>query len=154
MYIHTWSIFYLICSFLSESFLPRAYVINIISFTQNIWRHNINRYPPFPCFLPSPFLTCCANLPTSFGGKGRHLRRWLVAQPLHQTVFWCFPHFKANARIPVHSPQDHFIITLIISDWRDWRDTQGKWPLARNPDRSWWHRHTSLKLSWPPPMAP
>jgi hypothetical protein len=24
---------------------------------------------------PSPFLTCCATLPTSFGGKGPHLRR-------------------------------------------------------------------------------
>ena len=40
----------------------------------------------FPYFLPSPFLTCCAILPTSFGGKGPHLRRWLVAQSLHQTV--------------------------------------------------------------------
>jgi hypothetical protein len=28
----------------------------------------------------------------------------------------------------VHSPQDHFIITLIISDRRDWRNTRGKWP--------------------------
>ena len=25
--------------------------------------------------LPSPFLTCCAILPTSFGGKVPHLRR-------------------------------------------------------------------------------
>ena len=23
-----------------------------------------------------------------------------------------------------------------------------RWPPARNPDRSWCHRHTSLKLSW------
>ena len=29
----------------------------------------------FPYFLPSPFLTCFAILPTSFGGKGSHLRR-------------------------------------------------------------------------------
>ena len=50
---------------------------------------------------------------------------------------------KANASRPVHSPLDHFIIILIISNWRD---TRGKWPLARNPDRSSWHRHTSLKL--------
>ena len=53
---------------------------------------------------------------------------------------------KANVRRSVHSPQDHFIITLIISDRRDWRDTQGKWPLARNPGRSWWHRHTNWKF--------
>ena len=26
------------------------------------------------------------------------------------------------------------------------RDTRGKWPFSRNPNRSWWHRHTSLKL--------
>ena len=31
-------------------------------------------------FLSSPFLTWCAILPTSFGGKGPHLERWLVAQ--------------------------------------------------------------------------
>ena len=31
-------------------------------------------------------------------------------------------------------------------DRHDWRETRGKWSLARNPDRSWWHRHTSLKL--------
>ena len=55
-------------------------------------------------------------------------------------VFWGF---SSVVRRSVHSPQDHFIITLIISDRRD---TRGKWPLARNPDRSWWHRHTSVKL--------
>ena len=33
--------------------------------------------PPFHYFFPSPFLTCCAILPTSFGGKGPHLRRLL-----------------------------------------------------------------------------
>ena len=48
---------------------------------------------------------------------------------------------KTNANL-----RDRFSITLIISDRRDRRDTLGKWPLARNPDRSWWHRHTSLKL--------
>ena len=31
--------------------------------------------PSLPSFLPSPFLTCCAILPTSFGEKGSHLRR-------------------------------------------------------------------------------
>ena len=30
----------------------------------------------------------------------------------------------------------------------------GKCPLARNPDRSWWHRHTSLKIFCLRPMAP
>ena len=62
-----------------------------------------------------------------------------------------FPDCKANARRSVLSPQDHFIIILIISDRRN---TRGKWPLARNPDRSWWHCHTSLRLFWPQPMTP
>ena len=31
--------------------------------------------PSFRYFLPSPFLTCCAILPISFGGKEPHLRR-------------------------------------------------------------------------------
>ena len=65
-------------------------------------------------------------------------------------VFCC----KASARRSVHSPQDHFIITLIISDRSDWRDTRGKCSLARNPDRSWWHRHTNWKFFWPQPLAP
>ena len=43
---------------------------------------------------------------------------------------------------------------LSLADRRDWRDYQGKWSLARNQDRSWWHRHISLKVFWPQPMAP
>ena len=43
----------------------------------------------------------------------------------------------------VHSPQYHFNIPLIISDRRDWRDTRGKCPLAKNQDLSGWHRHTN-----------
>ena len=52
------------------------------------YNHENTAHPPLssPFFLPSPFLTCCAILPTSFGEKGPHLRRWLVTQPLHQTV--------------------------------------------------------------------
>ena len=35
---------------------------------------------------------------------------------------------------------------LVLADRRDWRDTRGNWPLALNPYRSWWHRHTTLKF--------
>jgi hypothetical protein len=91
--------------------------------------------------------------------RSPHLMRWLSAQPLHQTVSKLrfsnvFLNRKALARRSVHSPRDHFIIILIISDRPDWLKTRGKWPLARNPERSWWHRHTSLKLFWPQPMPP
>ena len=57
---------------------------------------------------------------------------------------------KANAKRSVHSPQDHFIIILIISDWCD---TEVKWPLTRNLDRSWRHRWW-LKAFRLQPMAP
>ena len=46
---------------------------------------------------------------------------------------------KANIRRFVHSPWFHPIIT----DRGYWPDTWDKWSLARNSDRSWWHRHTS-----------
>ena len=66
----------------------------------------------FPYFLPSPFLTCCVILLTSFGGNGPHLRWWMFAQPLHQTVSLLrfsgvFLSCKANARRSVQNPQDH-----------------------------------------------
>ena len=113
------------------------------------------RLYPIPSFCSS-FLMCCAILPNSFGGKGPHLSRWMVQQ-LHLTVSYLrlsevFLSCKANAKRSVHSPRDHFIISLIISDRRDWRDTRGKWPLARNPNRSCWHRHNSVKLFFPPSL--
>ena len=43
-------------------------------------------------------------------------------------------------------PGDLRTAPRIISDWRDCRNSRGMWSLARNPDRSWWHRQTSLKL--------
>ena len=66
---------------------------------------------------------------------------------------WGFPQLKTNARRSVHTPGFNFIITLIISDRRDWRDTRGNWPLTKNPNRSWWHRYISLKIFWPQPMT-
>ena len=39
-------------------------------------------------------------------------------------------------------------IMLLSPDRRNWRDTRGKWPLARNPGRK-----RCLKLFWPQPMV-
>ena len=75
---------------------------------------------------------------------------WSHSSFIRRSPSWGFPGFASAVR-QMHSPRDHFIIILIISDSRD---TRGKWPLYRNPDGSWWHRHTSLKLFWPQPMAP
>ena len=100
----------------------------------------------FPSLLP--FLNSCAILPTSFGEKGFHLRRWRIAQPsstVSQLRFsGVFLSSIVNARISMHRPRYHFIITLIISERCDWRGIWGKWPLGRNPDRIWWYRHTIL----------
>ena len=41
----------------------------------------------------------------------------------------------------------HLIIILSLADRCDWRDTRGIWHVARNPDKSWWHRQTSLKFA-------
>ena len=61
-----------------------------------------------------------------------------------------FPFFinrKINAWRSMHSPRYPLIVILIISwDRRNWRDTRDKWSLAKNSDRSWWHRHTGLEL--------
>ena len=115
----------------------------------------------FTSFLPSPFLTCCAILPTSFGGKGPHLRQSPVAQPLHQTVSQLrfsgvFLSFKANARAGDLCTVPRIISLSSLSLATDVTDaTLGEsWPLVGNPERSCWHRHTSLKLFWPQPIAP
>ena len=39
--------------------------------------------------------------------------------------------------------------TLPLTERRECYDSRGKWPLVKNPDRSWWHRHT--KPFWPQP---
>ena len=75
----------------------------------------------------------------------------------HSLHRWCPEIFrillscKVNARRSVHSPRYHLIITLIISR-QTWL-TPCEGPLTRNLDRSWWHRHTSLKLFWPQSMV-
>ena len=62
-------------------------------------------------------------------------------------VFWVF-----LRQMPVDlctAPRIISLSSLSYSDRRDWRDTRGKWPLARNLDKSWWHRHNRLKHFWP-----
>jgi hypothetical protein len=49
----------------------------------------------FPSLLPCPFLTCCAILPTSFGGKGTRLKvmigRIALIDGLLLEIFGGFP---------------------------------------------------------------
>ena len=65
-------------------------------------------------------------------------------------VSWGFPWFSSVVR---QTPGDRCTAAGIISlspkslsDRLDWRETWCKWPLARNPDRRWKHRHTSIRL--------
>ena len=64
-------------------------------------------------FLPPFFLTCCAILQTSFGGKGPNLRRWhslhlTVSQLRFSGVFRSFPnsgkHLEICAQPPLSFP--------------------------------------------------
>ena len=92
---------------------------------QNVFAHSVLS------FFPSFSLTCCLFLPTSFVGKGPHLRRWLVAQPLSMVSYSViFFSCNVNARRCGHSS------VILISDRRDWCDSSCQWPLARNLDRN------------------
>ena len=54
---------------------------------------------PHPPFHPSPILTYCWMLSTSFRGKGPHLRRWLVAHPcICRFPNWGFPRLSSAVR--------------------------------------------------------
>ena len=61
----------------------------------------------------STILHCCTPF-EAMTGRTAPSSDGLLAE-----VFWGFLGSKANAKRSVHSPQDHFIITLIISDRRD-----------------------------------
>ena len=72
---------------------------------------------------------------------------WSHSPFIRRSPSWGFQGFSSAVnQMPgsVYSPQDHFIITLIISDRRDWCDTRGKWRdggevfFIRN---SWWQFH-------------
>ena len=92
---------------------------------------------------------CCVSLPTSFGDKGPHWRRWLISQPSSTVpleVFRNFPQLYGTCQDICARPLYRLIITLWLADRGDWRDTRSKWHLTRNPNRSWWYRHSSLKL--------
>ena len=54
---------------------------------------------------------------------------------------------RKNSQPPVLSHYHPYHQPTVMADW-------GKWSLARNLDRSWRHRFTSLKLFWPQPMTP
>ena len=58
--------------------------------------------PSYPSFLPSSFLTCCAILPTSFGGKGPHLRP--SSDGLRAEVVRSFLSYKEICAQPPVSP--------------------------------------------------
>ena len=41
-------------------------------------------------------------------------------------------------------PGINLLSPLSLLDRRNWCHTRGKWLLARNPDRNWWHRHKNF----------
>ena len=68
---------------------------------------------------------------------------------LNSLLAWGFRFFvsrKSNVRKSVRISRLYLVITFIINrqTWPTWHSD--KWPLARNPDRSWWHCHITIKL--------
>ena len=81
---------------------------------------------------------------------------WSYGPFIRRSPSWGFPIFlscKENARRSVHSPQDHFIITLSLATEVTDATLGASGPLVRISDRSWWHRHTD-KVFWSQPMPP
>ena len=78
---------------------------------------------------------------------------WLYSPFIRQSPSWGFLGFSSAVR---QMPGDLCTAPRIISlsPLSLATDTRGKWPLARNPYRSFWHRHTSWKFFWPQPIAP
>ena len=114
------------------------------------WPSNYSN-PSILSFLLSPSLTCCMILPTSFGGKGPHLKWWLVTQAsLDGLLARVFLGHKENARRSVHSPQYNLISASSLANKHVWSDTWCKWPWLG----TWRHYDPSLKLFWLQPMAP
>ena len=101
--------------------------------------------PSFLCFLPFPFLTCCEILLTSFeDGTPFEAMTGRTVFLLLAEVFRFFFFSSAVRQMSGDLCTDPGIISLSIislADRRDWRDTQSKWSLAWNPDRSWWRRY-------------
>ena len=71
----------------------------------------------------------------------RHVWKWMPSgrgRKYRPKSTWGF------SSVVRQTPED--LITLIISRqmWLAWHS--GKWPLARNADRIWWHHHVSKRL--------
>ena len=103
------------------------------------WYYRSDTSHPF--FYPS----LSPSLPLSFEAMG------------DLTTFRLFPSwdFLGFSSASMKTLEDLCIIPSLTSssDRRDWHDIRGKW-LLRNLDRSWWHRHTSIKLFWRQLMYP
>ena len=103
------------------------------------------------------FLTCYAVLPTFLVVRDLIWGMTCLQPSSDGLLAEGFPDFSSAVR---QTPEDLCTASSIISlpplslaEKHDWRDTRGKWPLARNPEKSWWHRYISIRLFWPQPMA-
>ena len=96
----------------------------------------------------------CAHLEVRDPIRGND---WSHSPFIRRSPSWRFPRFSSAVR---QMSGDLDTVPRIISlsplslATDVTRETRSKWPLARNPDRSWRHRHASLKCFWPQPMTP
>ena len=79
---------------------------------------------------------------------------WLHSPSSDGLLAEVFLSCRANVRRSVHSPQDHFVIILIISDRCDWRDTWDRWACLGTQIGAGGTATLKLKFFWPQLMAP
>ena len=79
--------------------------------------------------------------------RGMRLRREQSSSDgLQAAIFRDFLSPKVNARIFFHNLRFYPLSLLPSADRTGRCDTRSKWPWTRNPDKSWWHRHSTYKV--------
>ena len=81
---------------------------------------------------------------------------WTLSLILDLPVFCesAFNHFNQFWHLNFHIGGSIRARWKFLGIAHNWLETRDKRPLGRAPDRSWCHRHTSVKLSWSQPMDP
>ena len=87
------------------------------------------------------------------------LNKWPLDRDLDRS--WCHCHTSSMIKLSWLQPtastdnrQNTRARWKVLELAYNWCETQDMQPLGRDPDRSWCHRHNSIKLFWSQAMAP
>ena len=90
---------------------------------------------PFSHLL-SLYLSICYVILLTFEGKKPHMRQWLVTQSSDSFLAEVFQVFLSHEINGKRSVTSFTSLVFLLANRGDWCDTRGKWPLARNLDRT------------------